>query len=145
MMHPIIFEFCRFYRDLDQNPLSMLKDIYSADMKFCDPVHRIQGIQPFTQYFEELMQQVKSCSFDIKQINETECTAFVRWDMHLQHPRLKGGDLIIVEGVSYLEFDGKITSHQDYFDLGAMLYEHLPIMGRVIKYIKTSLTSDQAK
>ena len=123
----------------------MLKDIYSADIQFCDPVHRIQGIQLFTQYFEELMQQVQSCSFDIKQINETENTAFVRWDMHLQHPRLKGGDEIIVEGVSYLEFDGKITYHQDYFDLGAMLYEHLPIMGRVIKYIKSTLTPDQAK
>ena len=141
-MQPIISEFCRFYRDLDQNPLTKLKDIYSADIVFCDPVHRIQGIDSFIRYFEELMQQVKRCSFDIKQINETETTAFVRWEMHLQHPRLKGGEEIIVAGVSYLEFDEKITYHQDYFDLGAMLYEHLPIMGRLIQYIKSGLTPD---
>jgi ketosteroid isomerase-like protein len=141
-MHQIISDFCSFYRDLDQKPLSQLKDIYSADVRFCDPVHSIQGIDSLTRYFEDLMQQVKACSFDIREISETGNTAFVRWTMHLQHPKLKGGQAILVEGVSYLEFDAKITLHQDYFDLGAMLYEHLPVIGRLVKYVKSSLAAD---
>ena len=138
-MHQVISDFCSFYRDLDQKPLSMLMDIYSDDVRFCDPVHSIQGIQFLTQYFEDLMLQVQACSFNIREISETGNTAFVRWSMHLQHPKLKGGQAILVEGVSYLEFDTKITLHQDYFDLGAMLYEHLPIMGRLVQYIKSGL------
>jgi len=38
--------------------------------------------------------------------------------------------------MSHLKFaDGKVISHRDYFDLGEMLYEHIPLLGGVIKSI----------
>jgi hypothetical protein len=43
--------------------------------------------------------------------------------------------------MSYLQFDkaGKVRYHRDYFDLGAMLYEHLPLLGSLVKTIKRRL------
>ena len=32
--------------------------------------------------------------------------------------------------------DDKIIVHQDFFDGGAMLYEHLPVMGWAIRKLK---------
>ena len=44
---------------------------------------------------------------------------------------------IVYEGVSKLEFNEKIYKHQDFYDLGAMLYEHIPVLGSLVKIIKT--------
>ena len=50
---------------------------------------------------------------------------------------------IILPGVSYLTFeDGKIREQRDYYDLGAMLYEHVPLVGYVIDKIKQRLTDE---
>ena len=40
-----------------------------------------------------------------------------------------------------IEFDeaGKVCQHRDYFDLGAMLYEQLPLLGPVVRTIKMRL------
>ena len=46
-----------------------------------------------------------------------------------------------VEGATRLQFDawGKVCLHRDYFDLGAMLYEQLPLLGPVVRVIKGRL------
>ncbi len=138
-MHALLDEFCQYYAELDQKPLSQLEQIYSDDIQFCDPVHCIHGIAIFTRYFEELMQQVQRCRFDIEQVVEQDQEAYVRWVMNFQHPRLNGGQLISVPGVSHLRFAEKIHYHCDYYDLGAMLYEHIPLLGTLVKGIKKRL------
>jgi hypothetical protein len=66
---------------------------------------------------------------------------YVQWQMNFSHPRLKGGKTIVVDGASYLRFNeaGKVSYHRDYFDLGAMLYEQLPLLGRIIVAVKRRL------
>ena len=62
------------------------------------------------------------------------------WTMFLRHPKLRSGETIRVEGASYLKTrNGRIYYHRDYFDMGAMLYEHLPLLGRVVNTIKHKL------
>jgi hypothetical protein len=42
-----------------------------------------------------------------------------------------------VQGSSHLKGVGdKVVYHRDYLDLGAMLYEQLPLLGRVIRSLK---------
>lgn len=59
--------------------------------------------------------------------------------MHFRHPRLRGGAPISVDGCSHLLWWDKVYQHRDYFDAGAMLYEHLPLMGGVIAWLKRRL------
>ena len=138
-MQPLLDEFCQYYQELDQHPLSRLAEIYRDDIEFCDPVHCIHGIESFTGYFEQLMQQVQRCWFDIEQVMEQDQEAYVRWVMNFQHPRLNGGKLISVPGVSHLKFEQKVYYHCDYYDLGAMLYEHIPLLGGLVRGIKKRL------
>jgi len=59
------------------------------------------------------------------------------WTMFLEHPRLNDGEVIRVEGASYLKTrNGKIYYHRDYFDLGALIYEQIPFLGKFITRIK---------
>ena len=62
------------------------------------------------------------------------------WTMSYQHPKLNNGELIAVKGASQLDFkQGKVVSHRDYFDGGALLYEHIPLLKRVIHFLKNRM------
>ena len=67
--------------------------------------------------------------------------AWLSWVMIFAHPRIAGGRPVRVEGATRLQFDawGKVCLHRDYFDLGAMLYEQLPLLGPVVRAIKGRL------
>ena len=57
--------------------------------------------------------------------------------MHFQHGKLKNGQPILVEGHSRLKFvDNKVICHRDYFDVGSMLYENVPVVGDLVRLIK---------
>ena len=48
---------------------------------------------------------------------------------------------ISVNGVSLLTLkDDRVVYHRDYYDMGEMVYEHVPVLKRVIYYIKKRLT-----
>lgn len=132
--------FCREYQRLSADNLSVLRDIYAPDIHFQDPSHELVGIDELVRYFENLFSNVKHCQFEIEQVMEQEGEAFVRWQMRFAHPKLNGGSEICVPGLSHLRFSEQIDFHRDYFDLGAMLYEHIPVMGALVKTLKRRLS-----
>ncbi|WP_417614764.1 nuclear transport factor 2 family protein [Oceanisphaera sp.] len=139
-MSPALAVFCREYQRLSGDNLQVLRDIYAPHICFRDPAHHIQGIDDLTSYFEGLFSQVQHCRFNIEQVMEQDGEAFVRWQMMFAHPRLNGGREVMLPGVSHLRFVEQVESHQDYFDLGAMLYEQIPVLGGVIKTLKRRLS-----
>jgi len=44
--------------------------------------------------------------------------------------------VIVVPGVSVIHFGEKVTAQRDYFDVGAMLYERLPLIGWLLRWVK---------
>lgn len=57
--------------------------------------------------------------------------------MHFSHTKLAKQRTILVEGFTHLRIrDDRVCYHRDYADLGQMLYEHIPVLGRVIKVVK---------
>ena len=69
--------------------------------------------------------------------------AAIYWQMHLRHKKINSGNTITVEGHSLLRRqDNRVIYHRDYFDIGSMIYEHLPVLGWIIRLIKRK-ASDQ--
>jgi hypothetical protein len=133
--------FMELYRTLSADNLHELEEIYADDIRFVDPAHEIKGLEELQRYFNNLYQNLASISFDYHQVHESETEASISWSMTFTHPRISRGKEITLQGATFLEFDhdNKISYHRDYFDLGAMLYEHLPIVGPVTKFIKNRL------
>jgi len=87
-----------------------------------------------------MFKNLENCSFKFHQTLSNGSDIFLAWTMFLNHPRLRSGETIRVEGASFLKTrNGKIYYHRDYFDMGAMLYEHVPLLGRIIQRIKQGL------
>ena len=133
--------FLKTYQQLDKHNLDLLDAIYSADIVFTDPAHSISGLTELKSYFAALYQSAIAVEFAFAHVVETQKEACIQWDMTVKHPRLKGGTPITVAGASFIRFgeNGMVNLHRDYFDLGAMLYEHLPLLGKIITTIKRRL------
>lgn len=129
------------YSRLHAGNLELLRTIYDPDVTFVDPAHEIQGLERLTQYFTALYAGVDNIGFTFHHPLQQDGDGYVQWRMTFTHPRIAGGGRISVDGASYLQFggDGLVLLHRDYFDLGAMLYEHLPILGRAVTLIKRRL------
>ncbi|WP_163340495.1 nuclear transport factor 2 family protein [Desulfopila sp. IMCC35008] len=134
-------QFLKVYQELTAENLHLLKDIYSTDVRFIDPAHEINGLSQLTEYFAELYQNVESIEFTFHDVLQHDESCYLQWVMSFRHKSLAGGKTIHVPGTTYLRLntDRKICHHRDYFDLGMMLYEHLPLLGRLLIRIKRRL------
>ena len=99
--------------------------------------HHVQGLPAFQDYIANLYANVTDCRFQFGQPQGDLQLMYVDWQMQFIHPRLAGGQAISVPGVSQLQWqDGKVLKHRDFFDGGAVLYEHVPVLGQVIRLLK---------
>ncbi|MFQ2291456.1 nuclear transport factor 2 family protein [Aeromonas enteropelogenes] len=133
--------FVALYQQLDRQQLHRLSEVYAEEVIFIDPAHRIEGLAALSDYFAALYQRLAYCHFVITSQQQQGRQAWLGWTMTFSHPRLRGGKPVTVEGATRLEFDeeGKVCLHRDYFDLGAMLYEQLPLLGSLVRTIKGRL------
>lgn len=126
------------YRVLDAHQLERLCDVYADDVLFEDPAHRVEGLPRLKEYFAALYERVDTLDFLIDSAEMGNEHGWLSWTMTLRHPRLGAGRPIAVAGVTRLTFDGegRVCHHRDYFDLGALLYEQLPLLGPVVRAVK---------
>lgn len=137
---PRIGQFIQLYQSLQPGAVDMsaLSGVYAETIEFSDPFHRISGLQNLASYFRGLYQNIAAIRFDFHRVTSDDDGHIVHWTMTYRHPQLyRGRRDIAVEGVSLLRWhNGRITHHKDIFDGGALLYEHLPLLGRIIHWLK---------
>ena len=136
-MSEFLRRFAHQFCELNKDNLHRLVELYSDDIHFTDPLHEVQGLGQLNDYFKELYANVSELRFDFHgfdQIGDGE--GYLRWVMSYRHPRLAGGKVIRVSGCSHLLWRDKVCRHLDYFDAGALLYEHVPVLGQVITWLK---------
>jgi hypothetical protein len=139
--NPLLIErFKAYFKILHESDLSQLRDLYSQQILFKDPVHEIRGLVELEDYFTSLCADLSDCRFEYLDEMITDQAAYVKWMMHFKHPKL-GNRLISVRGVSHLKISDKIDYHEDFYDMGAMLYEQLPLIGNVTRWLRLRLAS----
>lgn len=137
----VLDRFSTMYADICQITLDDLANIYASNVTFVDPITTHHGLDDVQKYFANLLEQAESCQFDISMIapvSSNSVTHIVNWTMNL---KLKQSDkLITVDGNTQLTVkDDIIVYHKDYYDLGEMVYEHIPLLGFFVKKIKKGL------
>lgn len=129
--------FLRTYQQLGTNNLHLLNEIYAESVEFQDPMHFVSGLDNLQRYFHNLYSNLKECRFEITDVISNDGDAAIYWVMHYRHPKLNSGKTVTVEGHSRLKgYDGRVHYHRDYLDLGAMLYEQIPVIGAFVKQVK---------
>lgn len=139
-MSAYLQQFAARFASLDAGNLGTLETLYSDEITFRDPLHHIQGLRALTAYFAQLYANARDIRYNISSADEVmPGQGYLRWTLQFSHPRLSRGQPITVQGCSYLQWHDRVHFHQDYFDAAALLYEHVPVMGGAIRWLKGRL------
>ncbi|MDO9216631.1 MAG: nuclear transport factor 2 family protein [Lacisediminimonas sp.] len=126
-----------FFENMHAADVPRLRTLYREDAYFKDPfneVHRIEDIERiFARMFEDLLDPCFVITGTVLQDSE----AFLTWNFHFRLQRSPSHEQCI-RGCSQIHFDddGLVQSHRDYWDAAEELYEKLPIIGSLMRWLK---------
>ncbi len=123
-----------FYSDFSKESIPLIEGLYTQDIEFVDPVHTLTGILALKAYFKRMASNMLHYEMRYLEVIEGDGCAHLSWEMTFAHKSLKSGKPIIVKGMSFLKFTSKVYYHEDRYDLGALVYEHVPLFGKLILF-----------
>lgn len=132
------------FNGLNKDTMDRLGDFYAEDVVFEDPLGMIEGLPALRAYYENMYEGVKEIRFDFGESVVQGDKHVVFWTMTMSVKRLNGGKPISVEGNSLIRFDedDKVVYHRDTLDMGAMVYEQVPLLRHPVRWIKKRLAHE---
>ena len=130
----------RFFSEMTPAHLARLGEVYSADAWFKDPFNEVQGLDAVRGIFQHMYDSLNQPRFIVttRVVQGRQC--FLTWDFVFG---LRGQSTeITVRGASHLWLapgtDGRwrISRHRDYWDVAEELYEKLPLLGALMRWLK---------
>jgi limonene-1,2-epoxide hydrolase len=131
-------QFKKLFNNLTASNIDDIRRVYSGDVQFQDPFSSVDGVEELAKYFSGAYSNVISCTFDFGDPVINGRDVCIPWIMRLRHKRIRNGHQVNVDGISQITIHGgKVTYHRDYFDVGQLLYENLPVLGKAIRWIRS--------
>jgi SnoaL-like protein len=128
--------FIALYANMDSDSIAQLDSIYAEDVVFADPFHKIDGLIALQNYLRGQYRAVNSARFECQPPAICGSDAYIRWQLLFSHPHLQSGREIAVPGISFIRGAARISYHEDFYDAGALLYEHIPLLGSGVRFLK---------
>jgi hypothetical protein len=132
--------YARFWEELSAARLPALADLLARDVRFKDPFNDVRGVAA-TMAVMRAMFDHGSPSFAISErALGAAGTGFLRWRCTIARAR---GPAIVLEGVSEIRFDaaGLVIEHVDHWDAAEQVYEHVPVLGALLRMVKRRLSA----
>jgi len=134
---PRIARIIELFEQLSPEALPRLVEIYIEDARFKDPFNEVQGVPAIRRIFEHMFLTLEAPRFVIHDVVVQGGQCFLTWDFVFRLKRA-GADELVVRGGSHLKLadDGRISLHRDYWDVAEELYEKLPVLGTLMRWLK---------
>ncbi len=131
-----------FFETLTPDRLDDITRHCHADIRFKDPFNDVTGLDGVRRVFEHMFETVDSPAFTVSDIAISGSTAYLRWDFSFL-PKGGEGESWSITGVSEVLFgqDLKVVSHIDHWDAGEQFYARLPLVGWLVRLIRSKLSS----
>ncbi|MBN8504549.1 MAG: nuclear transport factor 2 family protein [Burkholderiales bacterium] len=115
-------------------------ELYDAHAYFRDPFNEVRGLAKVQRIFAHMFESLETPRFEVREAFGAGDQAFLTWDFSF---RVRGRSLRI-HGSSHLKFapDGKVIYHRDYWDAAEELWEKLPLLGSVLRWLKKRLRAE---
>ncbi len=139
---PRVARIVALYESLSPAALAQLGTIYTDDCRFKDPFNDVQGVAAIRRIFEHMYATLDEPRFVVHERVAQGEQCFLTWDFVF---RLKSGRRpeITVRGSSHLVLaaDGRIRVHRDYWDVAEELYEKLPVLGALMRWLRRRMAA----
>jgi steroid Delta-isomerase len=127
-----------YFQSLSPATVADMSRVYTEDAYFRDPFNEVTGIEPIKHIFGEMFVRLHEPRFVITEKIAQENSAILIWDFDFRIKSLKPNLARRIHGLSHVRFaaDGRVNYHRDYWDAAGELYEHFPIVGSVMRWLK---------
>jgi len=141
MMAVRIEDIVRYFETLTPASLGDMARIYLDDAYFKDPFNEVKRLEDIRAIFERMFDALAEPHFTIvNRVVEGE-QVMLEWDFTFRIRRWKPATMQLVHGVSHLRLaaDGRIAYHRDYWDTAEELYSKLPLIGGLMRFLRTKM------
>ena len=137
-MREAVHRLSDFYGRLQPQDLDRLDRFYAPDARFRDPFNEVQGLPAIRRIFEHMFASLHGPHFVVTQQIVDGPQAFLVWEFRCRFRRFDTTTEQVIRGGSHLVFDehGLVTSHRDYWDSAEELYEKLPGLGVLMRWLR---------
>lgn len=129
---------CTFFETLTPDSLTQIAALYTPDARFKDPFNEVRGIAAIQQIFGHMFASLHEPRFVVSQRIVDGAQVFLVWEFRFRFKRFDTVTAQVVRGGSHLVLaaDGRIADHRDYWDAAEELYEKLPGVGALMRWLK---------
>ena len=116
--------------------------VYAPDAYLNDTLVIRRGATNIQAYFQTTVEAAESITAEIEDVSRSaDGCYYVRWTMDVRMKKVASGETIRTPGVTLIRLDdqGQVLIHHDYWDSAAGLWDHVPGIGRGIRWIKRRL------
>ena len=134
---PRVARIVELFETLAPADVAHLGRYYHPQALFKDPFNEVQGIAAIEHVFGHMFVALDEPRFVVHDIIQQGDQCFLTWDFIFRFKRFSR-ELQTVRGGSHLRLDaqGLITLHRDYWDAAEELYEKLPGIGMLMRWLK---------
>lgn len=127
-----------FFEQLQPADLADLGQYYAPHARFKDPFNEVQGLAAIRVVFRHMFATLQHPHFVITGRVEQGPQCFLTWEFRFAFKSYARGVEQTVRGATHLVLDEhhRITLHRDYWDAAEELYEKLPGVGTLMRWLK---------
>ncbi len=127
-----------FFETLTPDSMAGIGQIYDGQAHFKDPFNEVTGVPAIKRIFEHMFASLHEPRFVVTQqvVQGDQC--FLTWEFHFRFRNYRAAQVQVILGASHLVFSatGLVTLHRDYWDAAEELYEKLPLLGGLMRWLK---------
>lgn len=138
---PAVERVVSFFEHLQPADLARLDRVYAQGARFKDPFNDVTGLPGIRRIFEHMFASLHEPHFVVSgrvaQKGQGQ-QAVLLWDFHFRFKSVRPKEWQCIHGATHLCFDteGLVTLHRDYWDAAEELYEKLPLLGGLMRWLK---------
>jgi ketosteroid isomerase-like protein len=137
-IHQAVQELVHFFEQLTPQDLDRLPKLYAPDARFKDPFNEVQGLAAIERIFVHMFEALDSPHFIVSEriVQGQQC--FLVWDFQFRFKSFDKTTWQTVRGGTHLVFNeaGQVSLHRDYWDAAEELYEKIPLLGPLMRWLK---------
>ncbi|MEW6336318.1 MAG: nuclear transport factor 2 family protein [Acidobacteriota bacterium] len=113
-------------------------ELYAGDAYFNDQIKELRGAVAIREYLARSAEALVEPVIRDEQVLIDDGHVVIRWSMSFRTEREPDRPPTVARGASHLIFDrqGKVSFHEDFWDVTAAVWERIPVVGAVIRRVK---------
>ena len=127
-----------FFENLAPDNLQDIGMYYTQDTYFRDPFNEFRTCAELEAVFADMFHRLNNPKFTVTEIIAQDNQCVLIWDFDFAIKSYKPNQPKRIHGSSHIRFaaDGRANYHRDYWDAAGELYEQLPVVGSMMRWLK---------